>query len=102
MAFRSWIWVKDTSTGHRYDVDYRQLDRLVKKGAVEVVKDYPTNEGQNVAPRPAKHRDDLGDWQARTPQFTPQAGAPDALPARRTRTTSTATAAPQANNTEGA
>lgn len=54
MAHRRWIWCRDTKTGHHYDVDERQLPRLVKQGAVEPVKGYPVNEGPDARPRPTK------------------------------------------------
>lgn len=54
MAYRRWIWCRDTTTGHHMDIDERQLPRLLKAGAVERVENYPVNEGPNVGPRPAK------------------------------------------------
>ena len=59
MACRKWIWVRDTAPGHHMDVDHRRVPALVKAGAVEVIEDYPVNEGPDVAPRPAKPRIDL-------------------------------------------
>ncbi|GAA4439376.1 hypothetical protein [Phytohabitans houttuyneae] len=56
MAWRKWVWCRDTTTGHHMDVDARQLPRLLRAKAVEVVEGYAPNEGPDVGPRPAKPR----------------------------------------------
>lgn len=43
-----WIRVRDTSTGHEYDVQERSL-----RAGMEPIKDYPEHTGAN--PRPTKH-----------------------------------------------
>jgi len=61
MAYNRWIWVEDTATGHRYDVDHRRVAHLVAASAVQVVHGYPPNEGPNVHPRRPKHTAVLAD-----------------------------------------
>ncbi|MDG4792014.1 hypothetical protein O7626_40070 [Micromonospora sp. WMMD1102] len=107
MAHRRWIWVEDTTTGHRFDVDHRQVDRLVQEGSVVLVEGYPVNEGPNAQPRRPKHATGL-DGEPR--QFgppsgptspadveTPAAPAPASASARRG-TTRPATATPTASS----
>ena len=50
MAFIQFVRVRDTSTGHEYDV----VESAVDLAAHEVLKDYPPN--LTGYPRPAKHR----------------------------------------------
>jgi len=50
MAFIQFVRVKDTSTGHEYDV----VDTAVDPDAQEVLTKYPPN--LTGIPRPAKHR----------------------------------------------
>jgi hypothetical protein len=112
VAHRRWIWVEDTTTGHRYDVDYRRVDRLVQKDAVRIVESYPVNEGVNAHPRPAKHATGLDGsprhtrqaGEPATPAAAPAASTPPPNPAPARRATSrTATAAPTATtSSEGA
>lgn len=110
MAFRRWIWVRDTTTGHHMDVDERQLERLVRTGAVEPVPNYPVNEGQNVSPRRAKPNVNLGAKQddessASAPETSETASAtPSTSASPRRGSTRTATAAPSADtaSAEGA
>lgn len=112
MAFRRWIWVRDTTTNHHMDVDERQLERLVRTGAVEPVPNYPVNEGQNVSPRRAKPNVNLGAEQnnessGSTPETSASetAGTPPSTSASPRRgSTRTAPAAPTADTTsaEGA
>lgn len=47
-----WIRCRDKDTGHEYDLDSR--DARIRMEIVEVIEDYPLNEGR--FPRPAKHR----------------------------------------------
>lgn len=54
MAYRRWVRCRDVATGSHIDVDWRQVDRLVKAGAVEPIEGYPVREGENVWPRPPK------------------------------------------------
>lgn len=112
MAFRRWIWVEDTKTGHRFDVDARQLDRMVRTGAVKPVPDYPVNEGQNVSPRPDKPNVTLGRKRndestastAEAPADETTSTPPPPAASPRRGSTRTATAAPSADTTsaEGA
>lgn len=119
MAHRRWIWVEDTQTKHRFDVDHRQVDRLVQEGAVEVVEGYPINEGANVQPRTAKHATGLDGEPRRldasadvpsggelfVPKVAPTIGEPAATPSpapSRRGATRSATAASTATTIEGA
>lgn len=92
MAFRRWIWVEDTSTGHRMDLDERSLARLLVEGAVRVVEGYPVNEGTDARPRPMKPFLDLADVPAAPPakrtRKPRKKTAPAAQPAEPTTTTS--------------
>lgn len=49
----TWIRVRDTNTGHEYDL---REDAVPATPGVEVVAGYPTNSGPGARPRPAKHR----------------------------------------------
>lgn len=106
MAFRRWIWVEDTQTKHRFDVDERQVDRLVAEGSVRIVEGYPVNEGPNVGPRQAKHHVDLGgETTPPGPAAVETTGTPSPTPAPPRRlSTRSATAASTAATTsaEGA
>ncbi|KRC37524.1 hypothetical protein [Oerskovia sp. Root22] len=48
----SWKRVRDTTTGHQYDVD----ERLPLAEGVEAVKGAPVLSGRGARPRPAKPR----------------------------------------------
>lgn len=103
MAYRRWIWCRDTTTGHHMDVDERQLARLVKAKAVEPVKDYPVNEGQDVRPRPAKPMRPI--TPAREPADSPSDPAglspePDKTAARKPKTTAGRDTAAEGDDTK--
>jgi len=50
-----WVRCRDRDTRHEYDL--HEDDARVRDGRVEVLTDYPPNEGRD--PRPAKHRVDI-------------------------------------------
>jgi hypothetical protein len=76
VAFRRWIWCRDTTTGHHLDIDEKRLDGLVKAGAVEPVPDYEVNEGFDARPRPAKPNLSLGHRASQPDDFTDSDGSP--------------------------
>lgn len=94
MAHRRWIWVEDTTTGHRYDVDHRRVDQLVQRNAVRIVEGYPANEGPDARPRPAKHATGLGG----EPRRDVPAPEPTAPPTGETASTPTPTPPPTRRN----
>jgi hypothetical protein len=53
----TWIRVRDTSTGHEFDIDARAL---AAQAGVERVPDYPVHSGPSARPRRAKHHVDKG------------------------------------------
>lgn len=71
MAYRKWVWCRDTATGAHLDIDYRRLPVLLKAGAVEVIEDYPPNEGQDARPRPAKPFRPIADRRLADPSEEP-------------------------------
>lgn len=117
MAWRKWIWVRDKATGHHMDVDHRRVPALVRADAVEVIEDYPVNEGNDVGPRPAKQRVELAPRGTTRPPEEPsapqepapakdpgdvQAGVAATPPPRRATKTTAAAAQPTDTTTEGA
>lgn len=62
--------VRDTKTGHTFDVGERRLAVLLKNKAVEVMPDYPNVSGPGARPRRAKHFVDKAGRPA-TPSTTP-------------------------------
>lgn len=83
MAFRKWVWCRDTATGAHLDIDHRRLPALLRAGAVEVIDGYRANEGQDARPRPAKTRRELAEADEATPSEDPDTAAPG--PVRRPR-----------------
>lgn len=70
---QSWTWVRDTTTGHLYDVPTIQLEQAGGSlPGVQVIANKPTHYGYE--PRPAKHHTDLAGRPAEIPSTpTPEA-----------------------------
>lgn len=71
---QSWTWVRDTTTGHCYDLPTRVLDHPNGHRGVQVIASKAPHFGP--WPRRPKHRTDLAGQPAKTPSTPhPEAAA---------------------------